>query len=227
MAMAQASRSGVSIDRMLLWCGVVAGPLFVATFLLEGAIAPGYDPLRHPVSSLALSPSGWMQIGNFLVAGTLYLACAAGLARAPRATVGTRAGVLLVAAVAVGLLGSGVFITDPISGYPPGTPSANTTYSGTAAALHDLFGVLVFLGLPAAAIVFGRWFLRQGDRGFGWYAIGTGLAMLVLFALTSAAFAQVPALVAFGGLLQRGTIIVGLAWLTALALRTLRTLPDG
>ncbi len=48
----------------------------------EGAVRDGYRPLRHPVSSLALGPRGWIQAGNFAVAGTLFLAGAAGLARA-------------------------------------------------------------------------------------------------------------------------------------------------
>jgi hypothetical protein len=68
--------------RRLLRCGVAAGPVFVAVFLLEGAVRDGYRPLRHPVSSLALGSRGWIQTGNFVVAGTLFLAGAAGLARA-------------------------------------------------------------------------------------------------------------------------------------------------
>jgi hypothetical protein len=45
--------------------------------------------------------------------------------------------------------------------------------------------------------------------------------MLATFVLTSAAFAQAPALVEFGGLLQRLTITIGLGWLTAVSLRAL------
>lgn len=42
-------------SRHLLRCGLVAGPLFVAVFLLAGAFkGSGDDALRHPVSSLAL-----------------------------------------------------------------------------------------------------------------------------------------------------------------------------
>ena len=44
--------------RRLLRCGLAAGPVFTATFLLEGATRDGYRPLRHPVSSLALGPRG-------------------------------------------------------------------------------------------------------------------------------------------------------------------------
>src|SRR6185437_9410454 len=54
--------------------GALAGPLFVAAFLAEGASRSDYDPLRHPVSALARGPRGWQQRANFAVAGTLLLA---------------------------------------------------------------------------------------------------------------------------------------------------------
>ena len=57
--------------RRLLRCGMWAGPVFTATFLAEGAVRDGYRPLRHPVSSLALGPRGWIQTVNFAVTGVL------------------------------------------------------------------------------------------------------------------------------------------------------------
>ena len=50
--------------KALLSCGVIAGPLFVLVFLVEGATRAGYDPFRHPVSSLALGDHGWTQTAN-------------------------------------------------------------------------------------------------------------------------------------------------------------------
>jgi hypothetical protein len=105
---------------------VAAGPVFVAVFLLEGAVREGYRPLRHPVSSLALGRRGWVQAGNFAVAGTLFLAGAAGLARAGDRAASSRAAPALIGAAGAGLIGSAVFSTDPVCGYPPGTPAAPT-----------------------------------------------------------------------------------------------------
>src|SRR5512138_2037512 len=62
--------------RRLLRCGLAAGPVFVTAFVVEGAARDGYRPLRHPVSSLALGPGGWVQAANFAVTGTLFLAAA-------------------------------------------------------------------------------------------------------------------------------------------------------
>lgn len=223
MVVQEATRHDV-ITRGLLWCGVAAGPLFLLTAFAEGATRADYDLLRHPVSSLALGPHGWMQAANFSVAGALYLSYAVGLWRAPRTVVGTRIGTILIGAAAVGLLGAGAFVTDSVSGYPLGTPGAPGEYT-TSGALHDLFSAPTFLGLPAAGFVFGHWFRKIGNRRWAIYSTGSAVAMLVLFGLASAAFNQVGALVSFGGLFQRATVAIGFAWLTGLAIHALRAMP--
>jgi hypothetical membrane protein len=209
------------LDKSLLWSGVVAGPVFVAAFLLEGARRPDYQPVRHPVSSLVLGPQGWVQTVNFSTAGALYLAAAIGLFRDTAQTPSTRVGPAVIGAAAVGLIGAGVFRTDPVSGYPPGTPDALTRYTPRGA-LHDLFSVPTFLGLPAAALIYARAFHRRNELGWATYSAGTAAVMLAAFGLASAAFSQAPTLVRYGGLLQRVCVTTGFSWLTALALHALR-----
>jgi Protein of unknown function (DUF998) len=205
----------------LLRCGVLAGPLFIATFTAHGAIVPGYRARRHPVSSLALAPNGWIQRANFVVAGCLCGALAVGLWHPGPRLFHSRLGSALVGAVAAGLLGAGAFTTDPVSGYPPGTPDALPSYNGTAAALHDLLSIPTFLGLPAAAAVYARAFVHEDRPGWALYSGGTAATMLTAYGLASAAFNQTPALVANGGLYQRAAITTGITWLTALAVHTL------
>jgi hypothetical protein len=123
------------------------------------------------------------------------------------------------------MIGAGLFTTDPVSGYPPGSPDVSTGYT-TAGALHDLFSVPTFLGLPLAAFVFAGSFRRAGDRAWALYSAVSGALFLVTFFLASAAFAQRPGLVEFGGLFQRVTVIIGFTWLTLLAARTYQALPD-
>jgi hypothetical protein len=135
--------------------------------------------------------------------------------------VGTRIGTILIGAAAVGLLGAAAFVTDPVSGYPPETPSGPGDYT-TSGALHDLLSTLTFFGLPAAGFVFGNWFRKDGNRRWAIYSIGSAVMMLVSFGLASAAFNQVPVLVSFGGLLQRAAVATGFAWLTGLAIHTSR-----
>jgi hypothetical protein len=115
--------------------------------------------MRHPVSSLALGPFGWTQTAVFLVAGLLTVAFAAGFVRLPG--VRRKVGAILIGVWGAGLAGAGAFVTDPVSGYPPGTPALPEplTMSG---ALHDLFSVPAFFALGAACFV-----LSAGAAGVG------------------------------------------------------------
>lgn len=160
---------------------------------------------------------------QFSRARTARLDPAAGLARAgdPAAS---RAAPALIGAAGAGLIGSAVFTTDPVSGYPPGTPDAlaHPTRTGIA---HNLAAVPVFAGLPAAALASGWRSWRVGQHRFGLYSAGTAVTMLTTTALAGAGFGQSPRLVNRGGLFQRASIITGFAWLTALSARALRRTP--
>jgi hypothetical protein len=200
------------ITRRLVSCGLVAGPLFVLTFLVEGALkGSGYDALRHPVSSLALGDHGWVQVANFLVAGVLTMAFAVGLWRS-----GLRAGAVLIGVWGVGLLGAGVFVTDPVSGFPVGTP-ATSDYT-TSGALHDGFSLPAFLALAAVQVVLSR------GQGWKWltYSLLSATAFLVTFLLASSGFSQTASLVVVAGLFQRLAVTIGWAWTAVLAFRVLR-----
>jgi Protein of unknown function (DUF998) len=212
--------------RGLLSCGLAAGPVFVTTFLAEGATRDGYRPTRHPVSSLALGPRGRVQAANFAVTGTLVLAGAAGLGRAADPPLRSRAGRALIGAAGAGLIGAAVFATDPVSGYPPGTPDALTQPSRTGI-MHNLAAVPVFLGLPAAALACGWQSARTGHRGFGLYCAATATTMLATTALAGAGFNQSPRLVNLAGLFQRASIVTGFGWLTALSAQALTRTPAG
>lgn len=186
------------------WCGIVAGPLFVVVFLVGGAVRVDYNPVRHPVSDLALGPWGWTQTVSFFLCGVLGLVFAIGLWRAGRGLTG-----ILVGLWAIGLIGVGLFVSDPIGGYPPGA-SAEPTRTGM---LHGLFSSLVLFGLTAACLIF------AGSRGWLWlaYSAVSGVVFSVAFMVSGTGFAQVPNLADTAGLWQRIAIIVGWTWLTVLA----------
>lgn len=197
-------------------CGLAAGPLFMVSVLLQGALRDGYDPLRHPVSSLAIGEHGWVQSATFIVAGVLTCVFASALPAVLRAGPGRRWGPVLVAGWGVGLIGAGLFTADPVSGFPPGAPDLLPGYGDTAAAVHDTTSLVAFLALAAAYVVFGRRFV--GDRRWGWvvYTAATAVVFLGALGLSSLAFAQNSTVVHVGGLLQRIMIIVGWMWLTLL-----------
>jgi hypothetical protein len=204
------------LTKALLACGAIAGPVFTLVWLAAGAARADYDPLRHPISSLAIGEQGWTQTASFFVTGLLVLAFAVGLRRRLSGPGGSRWGPRLIGLMAIGLLGAGLFVTDPLNGYPPGTPDFSLEYTLTGR-LHRLFSAFVFLGLPGACFVFARFFNRSGRRGWALYSVVTGIAFIVLFVITSAGFAQAAGLADVAGLFQRITLTVGWAWVTALA----------
>ncbi|MDC0772411.1 DUF998 domain-containing protein [Streptomyces sp. HD] len=201
-------------NQALLACGVAAGPLFTAAYLLVGAGRRDYRSLRHPVSSLALGPAGWVQSVSFLCAGLLSLAFSAGLWRAGP----SRRGALLIGVWAVGLVGAGIFRTDPVRGYPPGTPDRleRHTIAGT---LHDLLSLLAFLALAVACFLLAL----PGSPGWAVYSIASGVLFATTMVLAGAAFDQSQRLADLGGLIQRTAITIGWTWLTLLAIRALHT----
>jgi uncharacterized protein DUF998 len=214
-------------------CGVVAGPLFASGFTAIGASRPGYDWRRHAVSSLASGQGGWSQRVNFALTGLLYCVAAHGLARSPARTVGPRVVPALVFGVGVGLVGSGLFVTDPVAGFPPPSPDADgadcalqvaQTRSGK---LHNLCALPIFAGIPAAALTCAASAARRGQYRWASYSAGSAVAMSGAFVLFGAAFGPSPRLNGLGGVFQRISITAGFGWLTAMSLRTLiLVLPD-
>jgi hypothetical protein len=156
------------MTRRLLACGLVAGPLFVLANLIEGAVrSGGYDALRHPVSSLALGDQGWTQTANFLVSGLLTIPFAVGLWHTA-----SKAGAVLIGIWGIGLVGAGLFVTDPVSGYPVGTPDA-LDYT-TIGALHDGFSLPGFAGLALGMFVVARWYAGRRRPALAAYSVISG-----------------------------------------------------
>jgi hypothetical protein len=213
-------QTGALTTKRLLVCGAIAGPLFTITLLAQGATRAHFDPMRHPGSSLALGRLGWIQEVNFITAGLLTLAFAIGLRRALRPGRGSTWAPLLVGWWGIGLIGAGIFVTDPVNGYPPGTPNV-VEHPTVHGALHDLFSVPGFVALVVACFVLTRRFAGRGQRGWAVYSATTGVVFATAFILASMAFSQAASLVDYGGLLQRIAIIAGWAWLTALAIHLL------
>lgn len=206
--------------RTRLICGALAGPLFTIAWFIEGVTRIHYDPMRHPISSLALGEFGWTQIANFLATGILTLVLASGLRKAFKLEGGTTWIPTLITIVGIGFLGTGFFATDPLSGYPLGTP-AMLIPPTLVGSLHLLFASFIF-GLPIACFLMARLFDEQGERNWAIYSKVTAVAFMLVYLLAMAGFLQVPGLVNYAGLLQRISVIIGLAWMTLLPVYLLK-----
>ncbi len=206
----------------LLGCGIAAGPVFTLAWIVQGATRANYDPPRYPISALAIGDSGWMQRAVFLITGVLTLAFALGVGRMLRPS-GAVWEPRLVSVVGIGLIGAGLFVTDPLNGYPPGTPRLPTarTLHGI---LHDLCGVPVFLGLPITGVVFARHFARSGQRGWAAYSALSGSAMFAVFVVARVSLRPgFEAMAGLFGLFQRSALTIGWTWLTLLAVYLWKT----
>ncbi len=208
-------------------CGVVAGPLFVSGFTAIGARRAGYNWRRHAVSSLADGGDGWSQRANFALTGALYCIAAHGLARSPKRSVGPRVVPALILGVGGGLIGSGLFVTDPVAGFPPSPrehadPDRTRTIAPTRGGrLHNLCAIPIFAGIPVAALICATSATRRREYRWASYSAGSAIAMTSAFVLFGAAFGGVPRLAGQGGVFQRISITAGFGWLSALSLRTL------
>jgi Protein of unknown function (DUF998) len=210
--------------RRMLTGGAIGGPLFVAVFSVEGVRREGYDPLREPVSALALGERGWVQRTNFVATGMLMLACSRGLGRLPADhPAASRWGARLLGLYAIGLVGAGVFVTDPVEYGAPGP--ATPIEPSQRGVLHELFSLQVFAALGIAALTYASRFART--RRPAWAVMSALAGVLVPGGLVvfGQALAGEGGLRPIAGLIQRLTICAGWSWISALALAARRMEP--
>src|SRR5437588_3648137 len=169
----------LSLTRILLLCGAIAGPLFLLTVLIQDYTRPGFNPRLQALSLLSLGEWGWVQIVNFVLAGVLNLLYAVGLWRRLHPGRAGTWGPLLIGAYGFGLILVGVFRTDPANGFPPGTiASTQPSWHG---AIHALGALFTFLMLAAALAVFVRLFLARKERWWAFYCLSSAVLLLLFF----------------------------------------------
>lgn len=187
----------------MLIVGSVAAVVFMTVLLIEGAVRPGYDAAYHTGSELSLGDRGWIQVANFLQLGAGMAAFALGVNRA----LSTFIGPALLAIFGIGAMASGIFLPDPLRGYPPGL-SEKVTWHGK---VHNATGPIMFFAIFAAALTL------AGHLEGAWriYTLATGGVGLLLTFGTAVSFQRS---LPYTGIVQRGLIFVYLTWITLLGL---------
>lgn len=185
------------VQRLLLACGIIGPILFTTTYFIEGALHPGYDLIREPISNLELVSHGWTQSANFILFGLFIICFTFGLRKELGRGFGVNSIPLIQGLVALGLLISGAFTHDP---------------------LHTSGDIVSFSASFVNCFVFARRF--SGDsRWHGWatYTIATGVLMMVFIIAFGVAYHnQGPA-----GIFERLAIIIRSIWTILLAVRLL------
>ena len=201
-------------NQLAILAGIVAPLLFTVTFMIEGWLRPGYQPLSTYVSELSLGARGWIQIVNFIVFGALFLVFTRAVAVAFPDGKASRGGLILLVIIAIGYLVSGPLVTDPAS-----TPRAQMTLHGT---LHGIAGGVVFSLMPIVCFVFLRRFRQDPKWQFlpGWtLVLGTVIAAAVILLTFASKLPELqPIFAGWLGLIQRAAIVPFMVWLFIFAL---------
>ncbi|MER7490841.1 DUF998 domain-containing protein [Streptomyces sp. NPDC126497] len=209
-SLAPASPASRPAARWTVAGGVLAGPLFLAAGLVQGSVREGFDFTRHAISQLALGGAGWIQTVNFLLAGALLVAGAAGLRRVLDGGAGATWGPVLVGVCGVSFWAAAAFPADAGAGFPAGSP--DTAALSGHGAVHMAAGTAGYLALCAAFVVLARPLADRGHRG---WAVASRLVPVAVLAGFAGSAASVLVFTAGAGL--------GLLWLAALTARLVTT----
>ena len=194
--MSTSSRPG-SLDR-LRCAGVIVGPIaFISSWIVSGAITPGYSPIRDHISDLAAvdAPTRPLMSIGFAVF-TVAIASAAGPLRRLIGTPGS-------VALGVNAVVSGAIALAPLGASPDGDRLHQVVAGGGYLALAAL--------APVAAPA-----LAKRHPTLAKASVGVGAASLVFLAVSLLAKDQ-------SGFWQRAGITVTDAWLIAIGLLALTT----
>jgi hypothetical protein len=218
---AEACEPASRLTRSLLGYGVIAGPLYVALVLVQAFIRPGFDLARDDASLLSNGGLGWIQIANFLITGLMVIACAVGVRRAMAGGRGATWGPGLLAMFGVGMIAAGIFVADPMNGFPVGTPAGRPEVISTHGILHLVAAGIGFLCFVAACFVVARRFAAEHRRGWTGFSLTTGVLFLAAFAGLASGSGSPLVVIAFWA-----ALLVAWLWLGALSVHLYRLVPS-
>lgn len=198
----------LSVYGVLALTGVVAPVIFIIANLTAAFLSPGYKFIRDSISSLALTPLGWVQTIAFMLMGLLIEAFVVGLILSIRGRWGFRLGAGILVFFGFGVLLVGAFHTDPAGG--------PHTVEGM---IHGVVAAAVFWLFPIASLLI-AYDLRKELywKGFFVYTI---IASVIALALLLARV-WLPSELSWFGLYERILALDELIWVEVVAVRLLR-----
>jgi hypothetical protein len=167
-----------AVTRSLLGYGPLAGAVYLASGLIQALTRDGFDLARHDLSLLANGSLGWIQITTLVVAGLMTIAAAVGARRALDGGPAGTWGPALLAGYGLALVVAGIFVADPMAGFPVGTPDGPPTEPSLSGMLHMTAGGIGFACLVAATLVVARRFASERRTGWAWGSRAVGLVVL-------------------------------------------------
>lgn len=153
------------------------GPvILIISEIIAASSAEKYDIFSDSISSLALTPMGYVQTIGFLAIGLFVEVFTAGLLFGVRASRGYHLGIGCLVFIGFGMLLIGAFHTDPID--------AADTVEGI---IHSTAASIVFWLFPAASLLMSFSFRRDTCwQSIFRYSAVTGILALVLVIMVAA-----------------------------------------
>jgi hypothetical protein len=167
-----------------------------------------WNPLTRQLSEYALGYHGWLQDAAFFAAAVAYGCLVVAVRDRVRGLAG-RIGLGVLAVCAVGSVGVGVFVTDPMT-----TPPDSLSTHGV---LHVIFGASALVLLPVAALLITRSVARCHPAGSRDRAVLRAVALLPLAGLLLIWVPEVAGLIPTGGWPDRVLFLTYTVWVVALA----------
>ncbi len=203
----------LNVNSILALAGIAGPIILIITDLTVAFSDPGYNLVRHSISSLAWARLGWVQTIGFLAIGLLVEVFVAGLFFNIRGVRGFGSGIGLMACFGFGLLLVGAFHTDPAVG--------PRTIDGT---IHGIAAKTIFWLFPFAALLIAP-SLRKDPSWSPLFVYTIAAAVFaILFMISSL---TLPPDLSWFGLFERVLVadeviwvVVVAVWLLRLSLRT-------
>ncbi len=201
-------------QRFLLFCGILAPIILMATIVVVGQMTPDYDPISDTISQMGTPERPYFAVlrNSYTIYGLLIAAAAYGLYR--RVAFSTRAGIVAVLLVIHALFAMllGVF---------PDTPDMQAKHFADDL-MHNVVSAMSYLPLLLSMLVF-RGIARQEET---LKVVGTVGLVVVAVNLPMPAVAVFGPLKAISGLLQRLLFGISFSWLVlTFSLLYQKTLP--
>lgn len=198
--------------RILLIFGILAGILSPIVVTIQVITREGFNLAIHPLSMLSLGEFGWIQIGNFILTGILYLGFAKGLYN----VISTRKIIsFLISIYGFILILAGVFTVDPMLGFPLGTPDEMPESLSWHAQIHNFTFLFAFLSLIIAQFVVASYFFSVKQKGFAIFSYVIGVSTPTLILLSQIISSKM-------GYILFGTGLVVDLWVIVFALQLLK-----
>lgn len=201
---------------LLLTAGIIAGPFYILVSVIEILFREGFDPTRHSWSLLSNGDLGWIHILTFIITGFLVLSFAVGTKHVFYGRSATWIP-LLLGIYGLSLIAAGIFVADPMNGFPPGTPE--TPAMTTNGMLHLVSGMVGFLGFIAACLVLSRRFASLHEQNWSRFSLFTGIYFLVAFISIAAGSQPGNPFVIHVTLAFTAAVLLSWTWMTLLALK--------